>query len=73
MEFKCGCTFIKQRKKKEESSELINYHGDRWLDYLNGFLEELHYSKTKKLHDEWKKIVNAHRQNPNKAAGVGLS
>ena len=54
------------KAEKAEISELINYHGDRWLDYLSGFLEEIHYSGPKNLHHDWQKIIDAHRQNPNK-------
>lgn len=54
--------FHKAEESKSEEKELINYHGKRWLDYLEGFCQKLprwviSRKKRHQLCKEWKKIV----------------
>ena len=53
------------KEEEETNPESINYHADKWLEYLKGFLKAINYSGTNGLVRDWEKIINNHRKIPN--------
>jgi hypothetical protein len=67
--------FHKAEKAKDSEVELINYHGDQWVEYLERFVNHIHRRgkkdshckcKTKPLHAEWKKVVDKYKEERSK-------
>ena len=50
------------KAEKADEEELVRYHGDRWLDYLERFLRDVNYSGSEDLHADWKKIIEQHKK-----------